>query len=184
MDQHSTPTIQSVIRTFQAHYGLIISVAGRYAPTPDLVFDIVNQVFIDFLEGATKGNWDPTRDPAPFLFAITKNRAMKQWRQEKRHSSATIQKVGEELMKMRRNKEEDAESMNESLELLKHCMEKLPPKSRELVEEHYLREVSLKKIARLRAVSSHTLSKTLFRIRLKLRDCVDRSLRKTASHES
>lgn len=175
------PSVQAVAETFQSHYGLIVTAAFRFAPTPELVYDIVHQTFVEFMETAMKGHWDTTRDPAPFLYRITKNTAVNFWRREKLHSTETMCAIGEILMRSSANDEDDFESLNERLDALNHCLAELPPKSREVIEQHYLHDVTLESLARRLAMPSNSLRKTVFRLRLKLRDCITRYLNKPIS---
>ena len=46
---------KEIARLFQDRFGLMIAVAQRYAPSSDLIYDIVQQSFIDFVEEALKG---------------------------------------------------------------------------------------------------------------------------------
>lgn len=172
------PEIKTVVQVFQSHYGMIIATASRYAPTPDLVYDVVHQVFIEFMDAAMKGNWDQSRDPGPFLYQITKITAYKLWRQKMVYSDEMVRKIGERLMEMKRNEASHFDKENESIEALNRCMKKLPEKSRDIIEKHYFHEMSIEAIARNLVVSAATLRKTLFRIRLKLRECIDAHLTK------
>lgn len=178
------PETKTVVQVFQSHYGMIIAAASRYAPTPDLVYDVVHQVFIEFMDAAMKGNWDQSRDPAPFLYKITKITAYKLWRQKMVYSDEMIRKIGEKLMEMKRNEASRFDKENESIDALNCCLKKLPEKSRDVIEKHYMHEMSVESIAKNLAVSAATLRKTLFRIRLKLRECIEARLDKISAKKN
>lgn len=168
------PQIEAIVREFQLRYGLIVAVASRYVPTPDAVQDVVQQVFVDFAEAALKGDWDATRDSAPYLAQITKNRALKLWREQRDCRPSVRRKIGERLTHLYRHQERSVSASNERLEALNECVETLPPKSREILNDHYAGNLSLEEIARRRDMPSGTLRKTIYRIRLQLKTCIER----------
>lgn len=172
MDQNINEGV--IAQTFQKHHGLILAVARRYAPTPDLVYDIVQQVFVDFAESAIKGNWDSSRDPAPFLYQITKNRATLHARLRKRESGDYMEVVGQRLMEILKQRKESVEEMNGQIEALEKCMEKLPEKSRQLIKSYYSEEISKETISLREQITLGTLRKAIFRIRIQLRNCIRR----------
>lgn len=167
---------QSIADVFQSHYGLIIAVASRFSPSPDMVYDIVHQTFIDFMTAAMNGRWDPSRKAGPFLAEIAKNRAKNLWRQEKKRSPEHLQKVGETLMAMQRGEKEDWETLNEKISALDGCLQKLPEKSFLLIEKHYFQKISFEQISKDLNHSANTLRKMVCRIRAGLRDCITREL--------
>lgn len=171
------PSAQEVADTFQSNYGLVVSVAIRFAPTPELVYDVVHQAFVEFMESAMRGHWVPSRDPAPLLYRITKNTAANLWRRERQYSTEVTRMISEKLMQSPDERtDETSEATCGAVKALKGCMGELNAKSREMIEQHYLHDISLERIAERLSVPSNSLRKTLFRIRIKLRDCITRKL--------
>lgn len=170
------PDAQLVTETFQSHYGLVVTAAGRFAPTPDLVYDVVHQTFIDFMNTAMRGGWDPEDNPGPLLYEIAKNRAIDIWKKERMLTGENRQRIGERLMQMQRSREIDLPAADRRIDALDDCLRKLTPKAREIIEQHYFGKMPLENLARQLSTPAGTLRKTLFRIRSKLRDCISRQL--------
>lgn len=166
--------LEEATQEFQRWYGLVLSVARRYAPSPEWVQDVVQQVFIDFVTATLKGNRDPSRDLAPYLHQITRNRALKFWREERHRQPEIQQRIGERLARLQRQRNESDEEANRQLEQLRRCTGELPEKSRRLIERHYFQGSSLEEIARDESIPSGTLRKAMYRIRIQLRDCMER----------
>lgn len=165
--------LESIAQEFQSQYALILYTARLYAPTPELVQDVVQQVFIDFMEAAMKGQWDASRDSGPYLRQITKNRAIKHWKDE-RHKLPEIQRrIGERLAQLQRHRENEPDKENRQLDRLEECTGKLPEKSRQLLELHYTENLTLEAVAERLSMPSSTVRKAMYRIRIQLRDCME-----------
>lgn len=167
---------QTVATAFQTHYALIVAAASRYAPTTDMVYDVVNQSYIDFMNAAMEGRWTPQSNTGPFLYEIAKRRAVDLWREKKKNTTEVRKKIGEKLLDMQKSQSEDFEASNERIGALDDCLRQLSTKSRKLIEQHYMQKISFEKIAQDMVVSSNSLRKTIFRIRVKLRDCISKKL--------
>lgn len=170
------PDAQLVTQAFQSHYGLVVAAAGSYAPTPDLVYDVVHQAFIDFMNTAMRGGWDPQNSPGPLLYEIAKNHAIDLWKKERMLTGENRLRLGERLMQMQRDRKDDPAAADRRLGALDECIQKLSPKAKEIIEKHYFGNMTLENLARQLSTPSGTLRKTLFRIRSKLRDCISRQL--------
>lgn len=161
----------AIARLFEEHYGLMVTVTVRYAPLPDLVYDIIQQVFIDFIEDAAKGKRDYQKDIAPFLATLTKNRAIDFWREHSKHSPESLQRIVERFAE-KQDVEESARDIG--LVAMRNCMKKLPPTTRQMVERHYYHGTSMEDIARQEQRKVTTIRSFFCRIRQKLRECIER----------
>ena len=63
-----------------------------------------------------------------------------------------------------------------ALHALEHCLQKLPPAQRELVDQRYLRGESVNAIAARQGRAANAVSALLYRIRSLLATCVDHTL--------
>lgn len=163
--------IETVSRLFQDHYSIVLAVARRYAPTPDLVFDVVHQVFINFVEGIRKHQWHTDQDFSAILTRMTRNAAIDHWRQNRSHLSEKVRDVAERLMKQ--NRETDLlGNPSEEIENLRQCVEQLQPHSRHLIRRHYMDGVSMTDLSETESINPGTLRKNFFRIRQLLRECM------------
>ena len=64
----------------------------------------------------------------------------------------------------------------EEIGVLRNCMQKLPEKSRELIQLYYYHEIGTPAIAEQLDMKSDTVCRALSRVREKLRDCIRQSL--------
>ena len=71
---------------------------------------------------------------------------------------------------------ERVDSLEDRQQALRRCLEKLPPKHRELIESRYQPGASVRRMADQRKTSEGALSQSLYRIRATLLDCIKRHL--------
>lgn len=156
-----------------AHGGFVRALALKFAPVPGLAEDIAQQVFLEFI--AKEASWDLTRDIKPLLAAMTRNVARRCWR-ERTH---TLPEVQRELAEHIRNLAETREVTwfdEEEKSVLRRCLDRLPAKSRRLIELHYYLDASSVEIARQMQIHADAVRRALFRLRGQLRICVRRFL--------
>lgn len=165
---------ETIARLFLSRYGLLVGVAMRYAPAPDLIDDIVQQAFVDFVEDVENNDRDLEKDATPLLYKITKHRAIKFWNRRRRGRSEVLQQIAERLAADPRP--EDLAKIEEEIRTLRHCLEKLPPQSRELIETHYHQGISMEEIARRENRKPGTIRQIFCRIRDRLRECIQKNI--------
>lgn len=169
-------SIETLTHLFQSHYGLLIGIARCYAPAPDLVHDIMQEAFIDFVNDALKGNRDFDRDISPLLCTIVKNRAIKHWAERRKNTPEVLQEIAERLS--RETEEAREEQLQDEIRHLKDCMGMLPFESRRLIEQHYRLGYSMEEIARFEQRKPDAIRQAVCRIRLRLRECIEKKLKK------
>lgn len=166
---------QYVSKVFHDNIGLIQRIAIDTAPAYDLVGDIVNDVFINFVENAHR--WDIQRDLRPVLVGITRNLAKRYWREFVKNSPERMRKIYE-FLKMKRNEEyEDTTALDTQLQALHTCKQKLDPKFRMLLDTHYAGGITLVELARQLDLNPGALRVTMCRLRETLRTCMEKVLR-------
>lgn len=169
---------EKIAELFESRFDLLLATARRFAPMPDLVHDIVQEVFIEFAQSCSRKNRDLETDVTPLLRKMVRDVAVDFWKREQKHSSAKIihlaEQLGEAARKTCGHEDDEKETV---LPGLRECIEQLPDSSRRIVKSHYFERISLEQIAKENAINPGTLRKSLFRIREKLRRCVE--LRKT-----
>lgn len=175
--------IESLILHFQAQHGLIVRVAFRYAPCSDLVYDIVQQVFIDFIHFANVRNWDSSEDSTGILYRLTRDRALMVWRNYQKHSTKGVLKIADHLIAASRTDQTETpdqlEEMNNEFQALHGCIEQLPTQSRSLLERHYYHKVPIKTLAEELSARPGTIRQIFTRIRRKLRLCIEKHAKKS-----
>lgn len=175
-----SPDIDKLAQLFQDRYGLVVGVARRFSPLPDLVYDIAQQAFLHFVKAAQSIEWSEESGVDALLYRITKNIAITCWRKEKAKSSEKMQRIREMFLARSREKEEDAtdEKLSDEIPLLRECMEQLPKKSRDLLNMHYVEQVSMEAIGQQTRIKPSTIRQTISRIRRKLKDCIEKKQKK------
>lgn len=168
--------IDKAIRLLESRYGQMVVVARLYAPAPDLIYDIVQQTCVDFLNGVRKKNWDLERDVTPLLARIVRDRATLYWRQRKRESRKAIQEIGERFLALSEKEEwKKEEQDNTELKAMRDCIDRLPPTSRDWVRRHYWDGIAIERIAQEQQIRPGTLRQTFTRIRETLRKCIEKN---------
>lgn len=170
---------QEFVELFQSHEAFLVAVAFRFAPRPDLVPDIVQQTFVRFMERALQKPWNLEIETKPLLYSIAKSVALDHWRRYQQESPEALVRIGRHLSRIQaenEHKEATYERNTRRVEALKECREKLPTDSAILLEEHYDRGISISDMAKKRNINTARLRMVFFRLRAKLKDCIQKKL--------
>lgn len=158
---------------FLAHHGFVKSLALKHAPLPGLAEDILQQVLVEFLSKAEQ--WDLASEVRPLLATMTRNVALRHWRERTRELPGMMRKLAEHVRQLA--EERDAvPRFDEEVAALRGCLEKLPEKSRALIDLYYYRDVPTREIAAQMATKTETVCRAICRLREKLRSCIGRVL--------
>jgi RNA polymerase sigma factor (sigma-70 family) len=168
MNTHETQAAQ----VFLAHHDFVRGVALKYAPWPGLMEDIAQQVFLEFM--AKESQWDLSTDARPLLAMMTRHIAMRQWRERTRQQPEVVQKLADHIRLLAEEREAPPR-YEEEISVLRACLQKLPEKSRELVELYYYNDIGTPQIADQIRMKADTVCRALSRVREKLRECIERS---------
>lgn len=168
------PVETRAAQLFLLHHDFVKGVALKYAPWPGLMEDISQQVFLEFMAKETL--WNLEKDVRPLLATMTRHVAMRLWRDRTRDKPEVVQKLADHIRQLA---EDDDETPRYEAEApaLRECLQKLPEKSRELVQLYYYADVSTPEIAGQLAMKADTVCRALSRVREKLRECIRRSLK-------
>ncbi len=158
---------------FLAHHDFVKGLALRHAPWPGLMDDIVQQVFLEFLGNQEK--WDLESDVRPLLATITRNIALRLWRERTRQQPDVVQKLAEHIRQLA-DQRDTPPRFEEETGALRSCLDKLPEKSRELVQLYYYDDVGTPDIAERVAMNADTVRRAMSRLRTKLRECIQTTL--------
>jgi RNA polymerase sigma factor (sigma-70 family) len=154
----------------EAQKEFVRALALRLAPWPGLAEDIRQQVFLEFIEKAER--WDLTRDVRPLLAGMTRNVALRAWREHTRTLPDQLRDLAEHIRDLAGSAQPTSAHESEDLAALKKCLSKLPDKSRRLVELHYYLDISSVEIASQMTMQADAIRRALFRIREQLRRCI------------
>lgn len=168
MNPHETQAAQM----FLAHHDFVKGIALKHAPWPGLMEDIAQQVFLEFINKEAK--WDLTKDLRPLLATMTRHVALRQWRERTRQQPEVVQKLADHI-RMLAEERDDPPRYEEEISVLRTCLQKLPDKSRELIQMYYYGDASTPEIADQLEMKADTVCRALSRVRDKLRECIQRS---------
>ena len=160
-------------QVFLSHHDFVKGVALKYAPWPGLMEDITQQVFLEFM--AKESQWDLSKDARPLLATMTRHIAMRQWRERTRQQPDVVQKLADHIRLLAEEREVPPR-YEEEIGVLRSCLQKLPEKSRELVELYYYNDIGTPQIAEQINMKADTVCRALSRVREKLRECIQQSM--------
>jgi RNA polymerase sigma factor (sigma-70 family) len=160
-------------QVFLVHHDFVKGVALKYAPWPGLMEDVTQQVFLEFM--AKESQWDLSMDARPLLATMTRHIAMRLWRERTRQQPDVVQKLADHIRQLAEEREMPPRYEDE-VRVLRTCLQKLPQKSRELVELYYYNDVSTPQIAEQIQMKADTVCRALSRVREKLRECIEQNL--------
>ena len=89
--------------------------------------------------------------------------------------SELLEQIAEQL-------EERVSASDERMEALEICLKLLPGGLRKMAEERYQAGGSVRKIAEQRHTTPHAITMNLYRVRLMLRECVEKRLAAGGAH--
>lgn len=180
MEANSELDLESLGRILESRYALVLEAAARYAPGRNLVFDVVQQTFLVFVRGLAEGKWTLESNIDPLLYGIARNTALHMGRIERKNTPEALRMISSRLARALNdagelNRPEEGHEKSEArLRALKECMDKLPEQKRAFFEMHYRRGMTLEKIAKQHGIQPNTLRRMFSRLRVKLRECVER----------
>jgi len=173
------PEDTQAAQVFLSHHEFVKAMALKYAPWPGLMEDIAQQVFLEFMNKESR--WDLSKDARPLLATMTRHVAMRLWRERTRQEPEKVQKLAEHIRQLAEERDR-VPRYDEELGVLRSCLQKLPEKSRELVELYYYGDVGTPEIADRLRMKADTVCRALSRVRDKLRECLRRSMNGEVSH--
>lgn len=168
--------VAKAAQLFLAHSGFVRGVALRHAPYPGLADDVVQQVLVEFLAR----DRDLAADVRPLLAAMTRTVALRLWRERTRQMPDVLRRLAEHVQRLADQR--DAEPQyDDELAALRRCLDRLPDKSRELIDQYYFADQSAAAIGEHLGTRADTVCRAISRVREKLRECISQSLNREGS---
>ncbi|MFN5853825.1 MAG: sigma-70 family RNA polymerase sigma factor [Pirellulaceae bacterium] len=118
-------------------------------------------------------DYDPSRPFLPWVLWLAKSRIIDFYRTKQRRPTLLDDSMLRQLADHLIDRQNDGASR---LEALEHCLEKLPDRSRRLLNMRYHQSLGIEKIAEAIRSTPVSVRVTLFRIREALADCIQRRL--------
>jgi RNA polymerase sigma-70 factor (ECF subfamily) len=157
----------------RAHYPVIRVYLGAQLSDHGALDDLAQDVFLRAFRGLRT-----LRQPVAFrawLMGIARNRALEHLRERTRRDTAVRNRFETLLAEAQialLEGEDDEAKRGVDLEALRQCMDRLPPGSARLIEEHYFQGKTLASLATEGRRSAGSVRMALLRLREALRDCI------------
>lgn len=141
---------------------------SAHASSPDMVDEVLQATFVACYQSIRC--YEPRGTFLSWLKGIARNLLLKELRERAKYA-AVRGDVLEQIVQGSSLRSLEADEAGPA-EKLQGCLEKLPPHSRELLQERYAGRRSVADLARSQGKSPSWLAVTLFRIREALRACL------------
>jgi RNA polymerase sigma-70 factor (ECF subfamily) len=155
---------EAVLRETQS--ALRAYIAGMGVPL-DVVDDLAQDVYLEYYRG--RGRRPADVEPIRWLKGIAKNLCMNYFRRSKRSAAQQHEAMAALLERM----SSTLESVHEPAPL-DGCLDRLPDRSREMIDARYRDGKSSDAIGRSLGMTPEAVRIGLLRIRASLRDCLER----------
>jgi len=161
------------------HQGMVRAFCCRFVSDRDALDDLVQDVFVGVIGRCEELAARPAPEAAVYLRGVARNLIRRRWRQLGRDA------VGGPVDQMMMREQEAAldgevEDAEQRLNAMRRCLEQLPGRVRELVNDHYSNQIQIKQIAERLGRSASSLRMTMFRTRQRLRECIERRVGREA----
>lgn len=164
---------------FIKHYGFVLSLSFSYAPLPEDAREVAQQVYLELLD--EEKTWDDVDDLKKHLRTLTRRVARRYW-YERQHQQDDIRyRIGLYLSAITEANEKHRD-YDDELHRLKHCLDALPKKSRDVVENYYFNDQSIAAIGQRLGKTVDAVYKAIHRIRTKLRNCIAAGTNRRTDH--
>lgn len=138
--------------------------------TMEAVDELVQDTYVEAFEHLDRYDGDGRFQA--WLLGIARN-LCRAWLEKRQREGQRREDLLGECLETLPAKEIDESAFLEDVERLQHCLAKLPPKSRGLLDRVYRDGWSLERLAKNLGSTAGSLAVTLFRLRKTLRMCLD-----------
>lgn len=155
-----------------AHQARLRSFIAGYVPRATWVDDLAQQSFISAYQSL--GSFRVGTDFYAWLRQIAFNHLraeLEKTRRRQRIESDYLLEIGAAEMQRRMDRDSGEE---EALDALRDCVSRLPDVSRDIVQRHYGEGLPLAEIAGSLGRPAGSLKVTLFKIRVRLKECIEK----------
>jgi len=125
---------------------------------------VVSAGIADIPEGVSFSAW---------VLGVARNQVLKRYRTDKRDRHVFKTEALESLVAAYERLSDSSDEMRDALE---DCVDKLPERSRRVIELRYRQGKRVEGIAQMLGSTANAVSGVLFRVRQSLRDCIERRL--------
>jgi RNA polymerase sigma-70 factor (ECF subfamily) len=160
-----------VVHRYQAS---IRGFTAIWAPSRDEADDIAQEVFIGALRNIQ--SFDTSKDLKLWLLGIARNHTRSAWRRVSRQPQGGKATALEDILDRHAMDVHAArfEKCDDRRDALQVCMQSLPAKTREIFTKYFVDGVTSADLAELMLTTENTVRATISRIRMGLRQCIER----------
>ncbi|HYG73954.1 MAG TPA: sigma-70 family RNA polymerase sigma factor [Planctomycetota bacterium] len=162
------------------HQDSVRGFTALWAPSADEADDLAQEVFLAAL--CSINTFDTSRDFKAWLLGIARNQTRQAWRRVNRNRSSGSEPLEAILERhavaVHTERENSADRRTEALQ---RCIGGLPERSRNLFSGYVVDELSSRELAESFQSTESAIRRHISRIRLALRDCVERRLQAEAA---
>jgi RNA polymerase sigma-70 factor (ECF subfamily) len=162
---------REVVKEYGASIGGFIA---AYLPQRELVEDLTQETFIAAYAHLDQFRTD--QELGPWLKGIARNKVITHLRQRYRHGTA-LERLKADALEKVANELDRAQGGDDSgaVDRLRGCLDKLPPRLRDVIRARYYERRRVDAIARALGSTASAISSLLFRGRKELETCLGRS---------
>lgn len=162
----------------RAHQAAVRWCLLRLLRDQSAVDDVAQEVFIDAYQKLSELRSGGSL--RPWLIGICRNKAKEYiralLRRKSREQGAIVQQMALWRMERLESTEAHGDDFEWTLAALRECIERLAPKSRDLVDEHYFQSITLEVLAKRQGSTGGAVRMLLFRVRKALGECLRKKL--------
>ena len=166
------------------HHARVRAYLWKFVRQPDAADELAQDTFLEAFRSLATYRGDASF--GVWLIGIARNRALPYLRTEARRRAREGASLDATVASWRCDRAEaDAHVLaerTEELETLATCVEGLPPRSRQLIEDYYTRGMNAAQIAAARDHGHGSVRMKLMRLRQALRRCVEERLSPQGAH--
>lgn len=178
ISDHSSES--QALKILLRHHGYVFRQARRFAILPDLAEDVVQEVFVELLR--TPERWKVEKDLRPLLLVLTRRTAQKIWKAQAKHLPEGIRELAERLRLDFAKTDGEQLETPDRVDALRCCISKLSEQGRKLIADYYFDEVPLDTLSKQLEKKTNVVAQALYRLREKLRLCVETTLKQERRH--
>ena len=160
------------------HHVRVRALVRSLGVDPDWVDDVAQEAFL--IAYRQWDSFDQTRDFGKWIRGIAANIVRNEIRKDARRQRILHTELVEILLDRFAESKERHEPL--AIDAIRQCVDKLPPKSQQVVQGRYHDGLAAPQIAKELQMSAANVRQMLVRIRRQLKQCVELRILKEASH--
>ncbi len=162
---------EALVRFFEKYHGVVYAFAQRRLDNETDAADVLNDVMLEAWRSA--GRFQGRARVRTWLLGITHHRIVDRLRRRHRHQADP---VDEQVADESAPSGFDAVVLNQHVEEVQRCLDKLADVHRQVIHLTFYEELSYPEIAQVLGAPTGTIKTRMMHAKAKLRDCLQRRL--------